>query len=406
MFYLRSFNRIILISLALLGLNACGGGSSDSASDSTTSRQGLFVDAEVEGLSFTTDSGVSGVTDEYGTYNYNNGDRISFSVGGVEIGTVTGAPKCTPTDFGVASLNIARFIQSLDADGDPTNGIDLVAANTALAGTTITSDAFKTGTAAFESNSEIAAALVTTGDTLIDAVTAQANLDAGTVSTFDFTDLEGNTYVVVIPSENDIGLITFDTFISGSAADTIFASETIGAGGSGESEDNIWSVNGSGLLLLFDGSGDQTTVTRVGGSSRAISVNVVNEGETVPFPVTLLIPQSVTIEDLSGDGSGGGTSKTYDVTTSDGTPLEVTFNSDGTFATDEPSTGTFSVGILQSNVVSVFNDTFPDEVTLFLILDGDPTEIGESVDILLVDADTSGAELIYNEIGVGSVTLK
>ena len=401
-----------LILASSLALAACssGGGSSDSDSTDATSLKGLFVDAEVEGLTYTTDSGVTGVTDENGSYDYSEGDQISFSVGGVEIGTVAGAPKCAPTDFGAASLNIARFIQSLDADGDPTNGIDLVAASTALAGTTITSDAFEADTATFEANTEIAAALTTTGDTLIDATTAQANLDAGTDSTFDNAELEDNTFVVIIPTEDDIGIITFDTIANGATTHEIFASETTGVGESGEGFVQNWAIDGSGVLTLTDPvEGEVTTVTRVGGSTRAISVNVLDDGETDPFPVTLLIPQPVTTVDISGDGSGGGTSKTYDLITSDGTPIEVTLSFDGTngtFTTDEPSTGTFEVGVDGPNVISVVNTGFPDEATLFLILGGDPTVVGETVDILLLDVDTSGADQIFEAIGIGSMTLK
>ena len=88
---------IIASSVALAACSGGGGGGGSDDDDDTVdaagSSRGLFVDAEVEGLSYTTSSGVEGVTDENGTYNYTPGDEISFSVGGVDIGTVTAAPK-------------------------------------------------------------------------------------------------------------------------------------------------------------------------------------------------------------------------------------------------------------------------------------------------------------------------
>ena len=175
-----STTKILAITPLLLVMYGCSSG----GDGTPTATSGVFIDAEVEGLSFTTDSGITGTTDENGTYSFLPGENVSFSVGGVNLGTVAGAPVCTPFDFAAASTNIARFIQSLDADGDPSNGIDLVAANAALAGTTISSDAFTVDTATFEADPDIAAALVTTGDTLIAEDEALANLNAGTDSDF------------------------------------------------------------------------------------------------------------------------------------------------------------------------------------------------------------------------------
>jgi len=393
---------IIASSVALAACSSGGGGSDDDTVVAAGSSKGLFVDAEVEGLSYTTSSGVEGVTDENGTYSYTPGDTISFSVGGVDIGTVTAAPKCTPTDFGAAQLNIARFIQSLDADGDPTNGIDLGAASAALASTTISSDAFDGDDATFEANADIAAALTTTGDTLISAVDAQANLDNGTDDTFDAAELEGNTFVAIVPGENDLGIITFET---GGQVVEVFIEDTTIGGGDGSAFTEDWAIDAEGVLVLTDpDNGEVVRVTRVGGSTRATSVNVLDDGETESIPVTLLIPQPVTAVGLGGNGTTI-TSKIYDVITPDGSPLEVVFNSNGTFTTDDGDSGTYVV--VDGTVISVVDTGFPDETTSLLLLGDLPTEVGQVANILFVDTtDVGAAEDEYNEIGVGSLTLK
>src|SRR5690606_32424307 len=57
-------------------------------------KQGVFVDSPVAGLSYTTSSDLSGVTDDQGRYEYNEGDTVTFSIGELVLGTVA-APEIT-----------------------------------------------------------------------------------------------------------------------------------------------------------------------------------------------------------------------------------------------------------------------------------------------------------------------
>lgn len=402
--------KILAITPLLLAMYGCSG--SDSAPTTTTTTtavSGLFLDAEVEGLTFTTDSGITGQTDANGTYNYLPGEQVSFSVGGVNIGTVDGAPKCTPFDFAAASTNIARFLQSLDADGDPTNGIDIVDANTALAGTTITSDVFVVDTATFEANTAITDAITDGGGTLISEQDAINNLNLGTDDTFEYAELEGKLFVVIDPIESDIGIISFDTIASGAEVYSVFAGETTDAGGDGLGADETWSVGTDGVLILTDTvDGIVTTVNRIGGSTSSISVTHSEDG-AVPLPATLLIPQVITANDLGGDGVSI-TSKTYDVIDADGTPINVTFKSDGTFTDNTNNeTGTYEEDNTPG-VILIVNDSFPDEVTFMIVMDGDPNVLGQTANILLLGAIPVGGTpidpiLSFINIGVGSVTL-
>lgn len=410
--------KVLAIAPLLLAMYGCSS-SSDSGTTTTTpttptvtASTGLFLDAEVEGLSYTTDSGISGTTDENGTYSFLPGENVNFSVGGVDLGTVAGAPVCTPFDFAAASTNIARFLQSLDADGDPTNGIDIVDANTALAGTTISADAFLADTATFEANTAITGAITDGGGTLISEAAALANLAAGTDNTFDTAELSGKLFVVLDPNNADIGVMSFDG--SGDVS-SIFPEDTISGGGDGSGFDETWTINGDGQLVLTDPvEGFTTIVNRIGGSTRSITVTYSEDGAAA-LPATLLIPQTVTEAGLGGDGNTI-ISKTYSVVDSDGnTPFDVVFNSDGTFQVQDGTgdSGVYSIGDVAPNVITIADSqstNVGDNLTFLIMLYSTPSTIGETVSMLIVDSTVVGGtasdpDLEFDAIGVGSVTL-
>lgn len=115
-----SFLALSLITAAIL--SACGG-------SETPLSTGVFVDAPVEGLNYTSGS-ISGTTDASGRFLYAPGESVTFSVGGIALPTVAGAAMVTPVDLvggtgahDPAAVAIARLLQSVDADGDPSNGI-------------------------------------------------------------------------------------------------------------------------------------------------------------------------------------------------------------------------------------------------------------------------------------------
>ena len=96
---------------------------------------GYFVDAAVAGLSYTTSSNLSGLTDAEGRYEYREGDTVTFSIGELQLGTVVAQGLVTPVTVAQAlaansaanaetvAINLLVLLQSLDADGDPENGI-------------------------------------------------------------------------------------------------------------------------------------------------------------------------------------------------------------------------------------------------------------------------------------------
>jgi len=121
---------IALASLGLLSvaLVACGGGSGGGGE--TVTNTGVFVDSPVEGLRYVTDS-LEGQSDTGGRFNYRAGETVEFYVGEILIGAATGALELSPIDLvpgatnekHPAVTNIARFLQTIDDDGNPSNGI-------------------------------------------------------------------------------------------------------------------------------------------------------------------------------------------------------------------------------------------------------------------------------------------
>lgn len=112
-------------------LTACGGGGDGSSAPATTAT-GYFKDSNTQGVRYVS-GGQSGVTGADGSFTYEVGNPVTFSVGGVALGSVTvGRSVVTPVDL-VASgatssqavQNLVRFLMMLDNDANPANGIQI-----------------------------------------------------------------------------------------------------------------------------------------------------------------------------------------------------------------------------------------------------------------------------------------
>ncbi len=127
----------LLVAGCFASFIACGDDDPAGPGGSSTST-GVFRDSNVSGLGYASGE-LSGVTDASGTFSY-EGSSITFSVGGANLGTATPKSVVTPIDLvtngsstNTEVLNIARFLQMLDLDGDPENGIVISSAVTAAA---------------------------------------------------------------------------------------------------------------------------------------------------------------------------------------------------------------------------------------------------------------------------------
>jgi hypothetical protein len=95
---------------------------------------GTFVDSAVEGMDYkTTPSGGTGKTNADGKYNFKGGDTVTFTLGGIVLGEMKATTDVvSPIDLfedeassSQKVINIARILQSLDEDRDPTNGLKI-----------------------------------------------------------------------------------------------------------------------------------------------------------------------------------------------------------------------------------------------------------------------------------------
>lgn len=130
-------NRYLFITLLFTSLfiSACGSDNDDDDIPSTSTEFGVFVDSAVEGLNYQSGS-VSGTTDSAGTFEFETGETVTFSIGSIILGSAQGAPRLTPVNLVADAIdetndtvaNLARFLQTLDDDGDPENGITITSA--------------------------------------------------------------------------------------------------------------------------------------------------------------------------------------------------------------------------------------------------------------------------------------
>ncbi|SCC91263.1 hypothetical protein THIX_10304 [Thiomonas sp. X19] len=88
--------RVIAAWVFVSLLAACGGGGSGGGGALTSSTggtaTGYLIDAPVAGASYTTSSGLSGVTANDGSFTYHTGDKIKFTVLGIGLGNAVAVP--------------------------------------------------------------------------------------------------------------------------------------------------------------------------------------------------------------------------------------------------------------------------------------------------------------------------
>lgn len=132
----------LLLTGAVLGLAGCG---SDDEATPPAQITGTFLDSAVEGLDYVAGSAAVASTDAAGHFTCRAGETLTFSVGGVVLGSAPCAELVTPlalagtTDASdVRVVNRLQALQLLDDDADPSNGIRLTAAvRTALKDSTL-----------------------------------------------------------------------------------------------------------------------------------------------------------------------------------------------------------------------------------------------------------------------------
>ena len=131
--------KLLLTTAIALTIAGCGGGGGGAAAPTTAT--GQFKDSNTSGLNYVSGA-QSGVTATDGSFTYEIGKTVTFSVGGVTLGTSSGKSVVTPVDLvtsgsssSTSVQNIARFLMMLDTDANPANGINISASVQAVAAT-------------------------------------------------------------------------------------------------------------------------------------------------------------------------------------------------------------------------------------------------------------------------------
>ena len=118
---------LAMLALPLAGCLGGGGGSSDDV------LSGTFVDSPVAGLDYHGSQTAASKTGDSGEFSYRSGEILTFAIGNLVLGSAPGGQMLTPLDLvdGAAGaddqrvLNQLILLQSLDADGNLNNGIQV-----------------------------------------------------------------------------------------------------------------------------------------------------------------------------------------------------------------------------------------------------------------------------------------
>ncbi|MGH1378990.1 MAG: hypothetical protein ACRBB3_09240 [Alphaproteobacteria bacterium] len=233
------------LAFLTIALSACGGsgGSSSSAPDPTDppttnppqSATGIFLDSAVEGLSYSSGA-LSGFTDADGRFEYEVDNTVIFSIGSITIGAALGADTITPLELVNGAedetddevVNILRFLQTLDNDANPDNGIQITSIMRDLAVDTVinfdqtpeefTDDGIvQTVLATMTSGSDAGARLLLAADIALahfretlDGIngipTGSGDDEYCAANTPNLTSTRGNVYVFEVPSGSCLGI--------------------------------------------------------------------------------------------------------------------------------------------------------------------------------------------------------
>ncbi len=132
-------HKLLVLAIAA-SLAACGGGGGSSKSNppaggdggdtggGNVTQTGVFLDSPVAGIGYRTET-QEGVTNALGEYEYLEGETVTFFIGNLAFPPVKASGVITPADIAagneVAQTNMLQVLQTLDDDGDPSNGIQI-----------------------------------------------------------------------------------------------------------------------------------------------------------------------------------------------------------------------------------------------------------------------------------------
>lgn len=148
MFSIKTKSLILILGLVLI-FTGCGGGGDSTPIIQSTTQTGYIVDSNVSGMYYECKSNsnsidTNGTSSTGGAFTYKVGNVCTFKIGDFTIGSVTTSGTnliVTPKELMQANdynetkvIALAVLLQSLDSDGNASNGIDLAAASQGFKG--------------------------------------------------------------------------------------------------------------------------------------------------------------------------------------------------------------------------------------------------------------------------------
>jgi len=282
---MKIFARTLLVSLFTCILYACGGGgggdsgagsagsggspnTSQTGGNAATVLVGVFLDSAVSNIKYrtTTPTGTiskEGNTDSLGQFNYLVGDTITFSVGGISLPSALAAKTITPMDLANTKdmgsntvLNILVFLQSLDDDGNPSNGVNIPNAANAAATTAID---FSVLPAVFRSNPVFNTLVANSGSTNRTPVSLSSAMDH-----FKTTLVAGN---IVVQDPRPVAVIK--------AIDPVMVGKTVTLDGTSSTDPKSSSLNYNWILTAPKDS--KAKLSNATGAKPKFSIDISGE---------------------------------------------------------------------------------------------------------------------------------
>jgi hypothetical protein len=130
---IRSSLNFCSLVISIAALAACGGGGGGATPAASTTKTGYFIDSAVAGLEYTSGS-TTGITGTDGSFKYEEGKPVTFKIGSMVLGSVTVTNnRVFPVDLVSGATDetdpkvslMAQILQTLDSDGDASNGITI-----------------------------------------------------------------------------------------------------------------------------------------------------------------------------------------------------------------------------------------------------------------------------------------
>ncbi len=118
-----NINHLIIATLASAFLIGCGSSSSDSVASVDTGT-GYYLDSVVQGADYICGT-QKGVTDEEGKFTFEKGKECTFELAGIKLRTLAADELFDNVKVVETNASVAALLQTVDADGDPSNGITI-----------------------------------------------------------------------------------------------------------------------------------------------------------------------------------------------------------------------------------------------------------------------------------------